>query len=289
MSSSASSPSNPDIAKRFRTAADLLEAQGASPFRVRAYRQGAATLAQLDRPVATIYQEGGRDELEALPNIGSALANAIIEIVETERWRFLERLQGTVTPASVFRQVAGIGDELAERIHETLGIETLEELEQAAHDGRLDDVEGIGERRLQAVRDSVATRLRRRRQSGDDVPVAELLDVDREYREKAARNDLRRIAPRRFNPEGTAWLPILHTERNGRSYTALFSNTARAHELDKTNDWVVIYREDKRRAQWTVVTETSGPLEGRRVVRGREAECKQHYNQQPERSESSTN
>jgi hypothetical protein len=282
MNSSASSASNLDIAERFRTAADLLEAQDASPFRVRAYRQGAATLETLDRPVATICEEGGRDDLENLPNIGSALANAILEIVETGRWRFLERLQGTVTPASVFRQVAGIGDELADRIHETLGIETLEELEQAAHDGRLDDVEGIGERRLQAVRDSVATRLRRRQQNGGDVPVGELLAVDREYREQAARDDLRRIAPRRFNPEGTAWLPILHTERNGRSYTALFSNTARAHELDKTDDWVVIYREDKRQTQWTVVTETSGSLKGQRVVRGREAECQQYYEEGPD-------
>ena len=289
---SASAPSSPsttnlDIAEHFREAADLLEAQDASPFRVRAYRQGASTLAQMNQPVEVLYHEAGREGLEDLPNIGSALASAIIEIVDTGRWRFLERLQGTVTPESVFRQVAGIGDELAERIHEALGIETLEELEQAAHDGRLDEVEGIGERRLQAVRESVATRLRQRRRSGADVPVAELLDVDREYRRKAARDELRRIAPRRFNPTGKAWLPILHTDHNDRHYTALYSNTARAHELNKTDDWVVLYLEDERQAQWTVVTETSGALEGKRVVRGREAECRQHYEQQSEASESS--
>ncbi len=268
---------NLDIAERFREAADLLEAQDASPFRVRAYRQGASTLTQLDRSVADLYEQEGRDGLEALPNIGTSLTNAITEMLESDRWRFLERLEGTVTPESVFRQVAGIGPELAERIHDQLDIETLEELEQAAHDGRLAEIEGFGERRLQAVQESLDARLRRRRSGDAEVPVGELLDVDREYRRKAARDALRRIAPRRFNPEGEAWLPILHTERDGRHYTALYSNTARAHELDKTDDWVVLYLEDEQQAQWTVVTETSGPLAGKRVVRGREAECRRYY------------
>jgi len=269
---------NLDVAEHFREAADLLEAQDASPFRVRAYRQGASTLSQLDRSAETIYEQEGREGLEDLPNIGASLTNAIVEMLETGgQWRFLERLEGTVTPESVFRQVAGIGPELAERIHDQLDIDTLEELEQAAHDGRLDAVEGFGERRLQTVRESLESKLRRRRDGDADVPVSELLDVDREYRRKAVRDELRRIAPRRFNPEGEAWLPILHTERDGRHYTALYSNTARAHELDKTDDWVVLYLEDTDQAQWTVVTETSGPLEGKRVVRGREAECRRHY------------
>lgn len=271
---------NIDVAERFREAADLLEAQEASPFRVRAYRQGASTLTQLDRSVEAIYEEEGREGLEALPNIGSALTNAIVETLRTGRWRFLERLRGRVTPESVFRQVAGLGPELAERIHDALGIDTLEDLEAAAHDGRLAEVEGIGERRLQAVRESVESQLRARRRADADVPVAELLDVDCEYRRKAARDELRRIAPRRFNPEGEAWLPILHTDRDGRHYTALYSNTARAHELDKTDDWVVLYLEDDRQAQWTVVTETSGDLTGRRVVRGREADCRAYYDEQ---------
>jgi len=61
-------------------------------------------------------------------------------------------------------------------------------------------------------------------------------------------------------------------------FTALFSNTARGHELGKTRDWVVIYLYDDRHTeQHTVVTETRGALVGKRVVRGREAECRAHY------------
>lgn len=105
-----------------------------------------------------------------------------------------------------------------------------------------------------------------------------LLDVDREYRRKAEAGELRRIAPRRFNPEDEQWLPVMEGERDGWEMRPLFSNTRRAHELGKTRDWVVIYYDrDGEHGQCTVVTATSGPLEGERVVRGREAECREYY------------
>ena len=109
--------------------------------------------------------------------------------------------------------------------------------------------------------------------------VGLLLDVDQEYRSKGAAGTLPTIAPRRFNPNGESWLPILHTERDGWHFTALFSNTARAHELGRTDDWVVVYFYDDhhREGQCTVVTETRGPMIGRRVVRGRESECRKLY------------
>jgi hypothetical protein len=92
---------------------------------------------------------------------------------------------------------------------------------------------------------------------------------------------LRKIAPKRFNPEAEAWLPILHTRRGNWHFAALYSNTARAHELGKTNDWVVLYfhADHGGEAQRTVVTETRGTLAGRQVVRGREAECLEFYRQ----------
>jgi len=109
--------------------------------------------------------------------------------------------------------------------------------------------------------------------------------VDEEYRRKASEGKLRTIAPRRFNPEAKAWLPVLHTEREGWQFTALFSNTARAHELNKTRDWVVVYYEKEgHENQNTVVTESYGPLKWRRVVRGRERETFAFYFSKPARS-----
>jgi len=59
------------------------------------------------------------------------------------------------------------------------------------------------------------------------------------YENRKASGQLVKIAPRRFNPSHVAWLPVLHTTRGRRHYTALFSNTALAHRLARTDDWVV--------------------------------------------------
>jgi hypothetical protein len=105
--------------------------------------------------------------------------------------------------------------------------------------------------------------------------VEELLNVDREYREKAAVGELQLIAPERFNPTGDRWLPVLHTRRGARRYTALYSNTERAHRLGRSRDWVVLYAQDATgEHQYTIITSTHGALRGHRVVAGRERQCR---------------
>jgi hypothetical protein len=272
---------NQAIADKLLELADLLEQQNANPFRVNAYRRAARTVAAHGEPLSELAEREGMEGLDALPTIGRSIALAIQEMLRTGRWQQLERLRGTLDPEQVFQSIPGIGPELAQRIHETLEIESLAELELAAHDGRLEQVSGVGPRRARMIAAALGQMLQRRsakpRGPGSEPGVDLMLDVDREYRRKAARNALRKIAPRRFNPTGEAWLPILHAQRGDWHFTALFSNTARAHELGKTDDWVVLYfhTDHGPEAQRTVVTETSGPLQGRRVVRGREAECAQ--------------
>ena len=113
-----------------------------------------------------------------------------------------------------------------------------------------------------------------------DAPGVDiLLALDREYREKARAGTLPMIAPRRLNPEGKPWLPVLHSRYGPWHFTALFSNTERAHLLHRVYDWVVIIYEDGEgtSGQATVVTERRGALTGERVVRGREPECARYY------------
>jgi len=273
---------------RLREAADLLEAQGANPFRVSAYRKAADTVRDLDEDVATIVEREGAAGLEKLPHIGRGIASALMEMARTGRWTQLERLRGNSDPVQLFTAVPGLGHRLAERIHEELHIDTLEALEVAAHDGRLESVPGVGPRRASAIRANLQAMLSRGRprrspaatNGGHAGPtVAAVLAVDREYREKAAHGSLSTIAPKRFNPTGAAWLPVLHATQDDWHFTALFSNTAQAHQLGRTSDWVVIYfyDDDHTEGQHTVVTETHGPLVGKRVVRGRETECREFY------------
>ena len=211
---------NRHIAENLREAAALIESQGASPFRVAAYRHAADAVAHWRTPLRALFDAQGRAGLQTIPGVGPGISSAIAEMLITGSWNTLEALRGSAHP------------------------------EPAPHAAPHVDAPAV-------------------------LPgVALLLEIDREYRDKAAAGRLHLIAPRRFNPEGKAWLPVLHAQRGEWHFTALFSNTARAHELGHTRDWVVIYFYDgeHREGQCTVVTETHGEQAGRRVVRGRERE-----------------
>jgi DNA polymerase (family 10) len=268
---------------RLREYARLLDSQHANPFRVNAYQRAAQTLDSLQFDVRDALREGGVEALRNLPFVGAGIALAINEIAKTGRLARLERLRGSADPETLLRSVPGIGPQLARKLHEALDVTSLEALEVAAHDGRLAALPGVGERRAAAIRSTVA-RMLGRVAAAHALPlerpgVGVLLELDREYRERAAAGSLPKIAPRRFNPRREAWLPVLHATRDGLHFTALYSNTAKAHDLGRTRDWVVLYFYDgeHHEGQHTVVTETRGPLEGRRVVRGREAECADYY------------
>jgi hypothetical protein len=255
---------NEQVAELLRDTAAVLEQQAANPFRVGAYHRAAQTVEALDDDLRDILARDGTEGLIALPGIGRSIAASIREIARTGGLARLQRLRGELGPEQLFQTLPGVGPDLA----------------VAAHDGRLEKVRGVGPRRAASMRASLAALLgrRRRRPRANGAPGVDLLlALDRSYRARARSGTLPTIAPKRFNPEGKAWLPIMHAFRKPWHFTVLFSNTARAHELKRTGDWVVIYfdDDDERAGQNTVVTETQGPLRGKRVVRGREAECRE--------------
>ena len=270
-------PFNALAAGRLREAAALLARQGDNPYRVAAYRRAADAVAALKTDVRGLLEAGGIDALKQIPGVGERIAGGLAELARTGRWAYLERLRGSAEPRDVFCAIPGVGPVFARRLHETLHVETLEQVEAALHEGAK-SVPGLGPRRraaLRAVLAQMLARIRPIRTGPTDEPAVDtLLDVDQEYRVKAEADQLKKIAPKRFNPKREAWLPILHTRRDPWHFTALFSNTARAHELDKVHDWVVIYfhSDSGGEAQRTVVTATRGPLAGQRVVRWREQE-----------------
>lgn len=277
-------PENIRAARLLDEVATLLEEQRANRFRVLAYRRAARLVRALRRPVSGILAAEGVEGLERLPDVGPVIARGLRDIVVTGRLPMLDRLRGERDPVQLLRQLPYLGPAVAERLHHDYGIGSLEELELALHDGRLDRDPWLGPKRRAVLAEALAARLRRRpppvavRPPDAEPSVRQLLLVDRAYRLGAKRKTLPVIAPRRFNPDRVAWLPILHLRRFGRDFTAVFSNTERAHRLGRTRDWVVIYYDgaDGER-QATVVTARVGPLRGRRVVRGREAECLRHY------------
>ena len=275
---------NRELAEVLDEIARRLRRQAANPFRVAAYRAAAETVREWGEPLADVYRRDQIAGLEKLPGVGKSIARKLGELIRRGRLRSLESLRRKQAADDTLTSLPMIGPLLAERIRTRLGIDSLEEVYAAAYDGRLRRIAGVGRKRVQAIRESLAVRLNReapaRRQidQADQPPIAVLLEIDRLYRERATTGRLVTVAPRRFNPTGVAWLPILRIERHGHRYTAMYSNSARSHELDHDHDWVVIYRDTKAAfGIWTVLTSQHGPLRGKRIVRGREAECRAYY------------
>ncbi len=276
---------NEAIAQRLLEYAGELEKAGGNLYRTRAYRTAAQAVQALDRPVADLLAESGRKGLEELPGIGKSLAYTIEGLVQDGQWRTLKPADAAREPDRLFTSLPGVGPKLAEDLRDRLGLRTLDELYRAAQAGRLAEV-GVGHKRLMGLVAALEKRLAPVEPPPNEPDIEDLLALDRDYRAGMEENTLPRLSPRQLNPQGERWLGILRQERDGWKMRALFSNTAQAHRLGRTHDWVVIYFDKGAfRGQRTVVTETRGDLAGRRVVRGREAECRQLYHAEPATSE----
>ncbi|HEX7573725.1 MAG TPA: helix-hairpin-helix domain-containing protein [Bacteroidota bacterium] len=171
--------------------------------------------------------------------------------------------------SGALKGVPGVGERLAGLIEEYVKSGEVELLESLRKEVTPEDLEKVRTAKKEHPPAAPGALL---------IPVPLILDIDAEYREKAGARKLKLIAPKLLNPEKKAWLPILAATRKGWKFTVMFSNTATAHKLARTNDWVVVYYESgKGENQCTVVTEQRGPMKGKRVIRGREAECKKFY------------
>lgn len=148
---------NADIARIFNQVADLLEISGANPFRVRAYRNAARTVDDHPQSMATLLAEG--EDLSELPGIGKDLAGKIAEIIETGTFKVLENLEKEV-PAelSALLQVAQLGPKRVATLHKELGIDTLDDLSEAAREKKIRNLKGFGEKIEKTIRQALKRR-----------------------------------------------------------------------------------------------------------------------------------
>ncbi len=147
--------SNRTIAAIFDEIADLLEIDGANPFRVRAYRRAAQNILALSKPLSQLVAEG--TDLTQLPGIGEALAQKITEIVTTGSLHYLDELKKRIPPdLERLLKISGLGPKRVHQLYEALHIRSLADLKKALDEGKVQALDGFGPKLVQSIADGLA-------------------------------------------------------------------------------------------------------------------------------------
>ena len=141
---------NLDVARALKDLADLLEIQGANPFRIRAYQNAVRTVEGLTRPLRAMVEAG--EALTELPAIGKDLAEHITELVTTGRMTRLETLAAEFPRSLVeLMRLEGVGPKKARKLFDQLGVRTVDDLEAALKAGRVETLEGFGKKSCEKI------------------------------------------------------------------------------------------------------------------------------------------
>jgi DNA polymerase (family X) len=122
----------------------LLELKGENPFKTRAYQNAARTLQQLDEPLTKVISE---ERLGEIKGIGETLQQKITELVTTGALKYYDELKASIPPGMrAMLEIPGLGPKKIKALHEKLGVDTIEKLEQACKEGKVAELPGFGEK-----------------------------------------------------------------------------------------------------------------------------------------------
>ena len=166
---------NVEISQIFDEIADILELKGENKFKIRAYRNASRTIEGLTQDLSGISEKG---ELKKLPGIGDAIAKKIDEILKTGKNKYHEELKESI-PSGLLQmlEIPGLGPKTTYKLHEELGIDSIESLEQAAKNHELRGLFGMGEKTEENILRGIEQyrRHKERIPIGKALPYAELI------------------------------------------------------------------------------------------------------------------
>ena len=143
---------NQEIATLLREIADFLEIKEVE-YKPRAYRRAARTIASLSEDIEDIHEQGKLEEIEG---VGESIAEKIAEYLETGDLAYYRDLRADLPlDIEALTRVEGVGPTTAKRLYQDLGVQTLEDLERAAREGKIAELEGFGETSQQNILDHI--------------------------------------------------------------------------------------------------------------------------------------
>jgi DNA polymerase (family X) len=147
-------PSPPEAARVLAEIAVLLELHSADRFRSRAFAAAARALEGTSGDLAALARAG---DLATLPGIGPGIASVLSELMSTGRSGLHEELV-EATPVGLFdlMRLPGLGTKRIRLLHEQLGIDSLDSLEEAARQGRIAVLSGFGRKTQEKLLEGIA-------------------------------------------------------------------------------------------------------------------------------------
>jgi DNA polymerase (family 10) len=141
---------NLDVARILTTLADLLEIQGANPFRIRAYRNAVNTINSLSRPLSAMVEAG--EDLTELPDVGKSVATHVVELFETGKITRMEEVTAEIPETLVeLMRLDGVGPKKAKKLFDQLDVRTVDDLEEQIERGAVQELDGFGVKSVQKI------------------------------------------------------------------------------------------------------------------------------------------
>ncbi len=146
---------NKEIADIFSHIADILEIKDENVFRIRAYRVAAQNISSLSRQLKDLYGEDP-SKLEKIPGIGKDLKEKIIEMISTNALKYYDELMKEFSPGFLdMLNLSGLGPKKLRKLRDVLGIEDMDDLEEACEKGKLEGIDGMGARTQDKLLDAI--------------------------------------------------------------------------------------------------------------------------------------
>ncbi|SHH67275.1 DNA polymerase/3'-5' exonuclease PolX [Halobaculum gomorrense] len=244
---------NAEVAGLLEEFADLLEAQGIE-YKPNAYRRAAENIRDHPRAIEDLADEGGADAVAEIDRVGDAIASKVVEYLDTGEIEELEELRDDLpVDMAALTRVEGVGPKTVGTLYEELGITTLDELEAAAEDGRIQEIKGFGAKTERNILDNVefAKEAGQRQRLGDARPLADDVIGHLDHEEAVQRVDVAGSIRRWKDTIGD--VDVLVASEDGAAVVDLFTDWPDADEVIEAGEQKASVRADGVRIDLRVV------------------------------------
>ena len=169
---------NHEVAELLRNIAQLLEIKGKLVFKIRAYEKAALVIDNLDGDIGEVWKQG---KLMEIPGVGEALTKKIGEFLETGKLDYYEKLKKEV-PVNMeeFGRVPGLGPKTIMKLYKQLGVKNLKDLEKAARQKKIENIEGLGK----TIEENILKSIAFAKSSGKRFLLGTALDIAEEVKDR---------------------------------------------------------------------------------------------------------